>query len=585
MLASFLVLAALQVVRGDESSHKYQSGETVIVWVNKIGPFHNPQETYTFDSLGLCRDESKELKHKSGGLGGLLTGDHLEDSGIQMSFQTNIENQVFCSMALDSDHIGKLTDAVEQHYWYQMYIDDLPVWGMFGELMAAQGSDGSDGGDEQAFIYTHRDFTISYNHRRIIEINLTTGKPVALQKGKELKFTYSVKWVGTQKKFSKRFDRYLDSGFFEHKIHWFSVFNSVMMVVFLCGLVSLILMRVLRSDYSRYRGDEEDADMDHVGDETGWKLIHGDVFSQPIFLELYASLIGTGYQLATLTFWGILISVIGSLYSIRGSIPTMLLVCYAITSFVSGCTGGSFYKRYGGKFWKNQMALSAVMFPGLVLSVVIILNMIAIVYESQAAISLNALMAVVAFWLFLSSPLLFLGTIIGKNMTEELDFPCRPSKYRRPLPRKQWYTHPLTLAIAGGVLPFGSIFIEMYYAFTSFWNYKFYYVYGFLFLVYCILIIVTVCVTIVCTYFLLNAEDYRWQWTAFLAGGSTAGYVFLYAVYFFFNKTHMYGLMQTAFYFGYTAIFCFGLFILTGTIAYIGTSLFVHKIYYYIKSD
>jgi len=29
-------------------------------------------------------------------------------------------------------------------------------------------------------------------------------------------------------------------------------------------------------------------------------------------------------------------------------------------------------------------------------------------------------------------------------------------------------------------------------------------------LVFLILIVVTVCVTIVCTYFLLNAEDYRW---------------------------------------------------------------------------
>ncbi len=34
------------------------------------------------------------------------------------------------------------------------------------------------------------------------------------------------------------------------------------------------------------------------------------------------------------------------------------------------------------------------------------------------------------------------------------------------------------ICIATGVLPFGSIFIEMYFVFTSFWNYKFYYVYG-----------------------------------------------------------------------------------------------------------
>lgn len=47
----------------------------------------------------------------------------------------------------------------------------------------------------------------------------------------------------------------------------------------------------------------------------------------------------------------------------------------------------------------------------------------------------------------------------------------------------------------------------------------------------------TVCVTIVCTYFLLNAEDYRWQWTSFLSAASTALYVYLYSFYYFFFKT------------------------------------------------
>lgn len=45
-------------------------------------------------------------------------------------------------------------------------------------------------------------------------------------------------------------------------------------------------------------------------------------------------------------------------------------------------------------------------------------------------------------------------------------------------------------------MPFGAIFIEMYFVFTAFWNYKFYYVYGFMALVFIILTIVIVCVTI-----------------------------------------------------------------------------------------
>lgn len=36
------------------------------------------------------------------------------------------------------------------------------------------------------------------------------------------------------------------------QIHWFSIFNSFMMVIFLTGLVSMILLRTLRRDYARY---------------------------------------------------------------------------------------------------------------------------------------------------------------------------------------------------------------------------------------------------------------------------------------------------------------------------------------------
>ena len=52
--------------------------------------------------------------------------------------------------------------------------------------------------------------------------------------------------------------------------------------------------------------------------------------------------------------------------------------------------------------------------------------------------------------------------------------------------------------------------VNSYFIFTSFWQYKIYYVFGFMLLVFLIMMVVTVCVTIVCTYFLLNSEDYRW---------------------------------------------------------------------------
>ena len=41
-------------IRDSEYSHKYEREEAIHLWVNKVGPYHNPQETYTYYSLPFC---------------------------------------------------------------------------------------------------------------------------------------------------------------------------------------------------------------------------------------------------------------------------------------------------------------------------------------------------------------------------------------------------------------------------------------------------------------------------------------------------------------------------------------------------
>jgi len=213
------------------------------------------------------------------------------------------------------------------------------------------------------------------------------------------------------------------------------------------------------------------------------------------------------------------------------------------------------------------------------------LNFVAVGYGSLAHIPLSTMIIMLLLWLFIAFPITFGGTIIGRNMGGKPDFPCRYTPVPKTIPVKRPYQELWVHIFLGGILPFGSIFIEMYFVFTAFWQYKYYYVFGFLLLVYIILLIVTVCVTIVSTYFLLNAEDYRWQWMSFLSGASTAGYVYLYVIYYFFKKTKMSGFFQVTFYFGYMAMFCFGLALLTGAMGFLGTQAFVRRIYQMIHVD
>lgn len=243
------------------------------------------------------------------------------------------------------------------------------------------------------------------------------------------------------------------------------------------------------------------------------------------------------------------------------------------------------YSRVSGQRWIKQMVVGAFLFPGFLAWIALTINTVAIYYHASRAIPFTSMISILFICAFVILPLNFVGTLLGRNLKGQADIPCRINVVPRPIPDKKWYLEPSAISIIAGFLPFGSIFIEMYFVFTSFWAYKVYYVYGFMFLVAIILMIVVACVTIVATYFLLNAEDYRWRWSSFTAGGSISVYVYLYSIYYYFFKTKMYGLFQTSFYFGYMAIMSVALGILCGTVGYIFSASFVHKIYSRIKLD
>lgn len=566
-------------VRADEHNHLYEDNDEVVLWMNTVGPYHNRQETYGYFTLPFCTGRKDSISHYHETIGEALQGVELEFSGLKMEFKADISRTTYCELELNEEKYKQFVYAVKNQYWYQMYIDDLPIWGIVGE---AEDKDGT----VNYYIWTHKRFDVGYNGKQIVDVNLTKEVKHKLTPDAVIPFTYEVNWKPSNTRFENRFDKYLDPNFFQHRIHWFSIFNSFMMVIFLVGLVSMILMRTLRKDYARYSKDEEMDDMERdLGDEYGWKQVHGDVFRPPSHPLFFSALIGTGYQVTVVTTCVIVFAILGELYTERGSLLSTAIFVYAASSPVNGYFGGSLYARFGGRTWIRQMLVSASLLPVLVCGTAFFINFIAIYYHASRAIPFGTMVAVTCICLFVILPLTLVGTVLGRNLNGQPDFPCRINAVPRPIPEKKWFMEPLVIITLGGVLPFGSIFIEMYFIFTSFWAYKIYYVYGFMLLVFLILTVVTVCVTIVCTYFLLNAEDYRWQWTSFMAAASTSGYVYLYSFYYFFFKTKMYGLFQTAFYFGYMALFSGMLGILCGTVGYIGTSFFVRKIYSTVKID
>ncbi len=110
---------------GDDTTQVYTSGEEVVLWHNKVGPYHNPQETYAYTDLPFCtplHPKKGGLKHKAHSLGVILEGDQLTDSGMEMFFKEDTHVTKICDLEIDDNNAKIFRHAVKNHYWYQMYI-------------------------------------------------------------------------------------------------------------------------------------------------------------------------------------------------------------------------------------------------------------------------------------------------------------------------------------------------------------------------------------------------------------------------------------------------------------------------------
>jgi len=390
----------------------------------------------------------------------------------------------------------------------------------------------------------------------------------------------------TTKPFKDRSLRYLDPKFFEHKVHWFSIVNSFMLCLFLCAVVAIILMKTLKRDFTRYSAtDADELESMDGGDESGWKQVNGDVFRRPDHLAIFTVVYATGVHLCCTVLCVLVFSMLNSYYAQRGGTATSFVISYLVTVIVGGYEGGRIFRMFGGQQWKRTMVYQCLFVPALVFTSFMLINTTAIMYRSTMTIPFKTILVVLVLFLVLCVPLHMAGTLLGRKAAAERSFPGRLHHLKRPIPTKHWAFLP-AMIVTAGLIPFGCLFIEMYFILSAVWSHnKIYYVYGFMFAILLLLSLVIVCVSITCTYVLLNAEDYRWQWQSFLCCGSTSIYVFLYTIHYFYNSTQMSGFFQTVYYFGTSFNFCICLGLFCGSLGFFGSLQFVILIYSNIKAE
>eukprot|EP00914_Ancora_sagittata_P031232 GHVO01063172.1.p1 GENE.GHVO01063172.1~~GHVO01063172.1.p1 ORF type:complete len:409 (+),score=36.82 GHVO01063172.1:185-1411(+) len=406
-----------------------------------------------------------------------------------------------------------------------------------------------------------------------------------------IKFGYSVKWmesgVPVYDRLRKQVEGALTPTTHSFDIHWLSIVNSFILVFFIASLLMIIILKVVRSDLSKYLRipDEEIASAE---DESGWKLLHSDVFRSPPHRMWFCACVGSGAHLLLVSSVLVMIGAISPFIE-RGALISGGLMGYLLTSFIAGYISANLYKRLGGEKWAWNIIVTSCMFLGPVSVVWYTINFIALIYKSTAALPFGYPAALLLCWLFVSFPLTVLGGIMGKqkgayDVEASAPFPRKTNRLPRQIPKVRWYKSPWLQMCAAGFLPFSAMYIELHYVFSSLWGYRIYTLYGVLLLAVVMMILVASTVAILLTYFHLNGEDHRWWWRALICGGSVSVYFLWHSIYYYATSLRS-GFLQMAFFFGYSLILAWGLFLMMGFVTFSATYFFVNYIYSRSRSD
>merc|ERR1711988_1622014 len=143
----------------------------------------------------------------------------------------------------------------------------------------------------------------------------------------------------------------------------------------------MILVRTLNSDIANYN---DPAAIEDAKEESGWKLVHADVFRPPSTSPmLFSVIVGSGMQLFAMTVTTLFFALLGFLSPAnRGSLLTALLLLFVFMAAFAGYYSSRIFKFFKGDDWMKNTLMTAFFFPGIVFVVFMIMDAL-LLYEGS----------------------------------------------------------------------------------------------------------------------------------------------------------------------------------------------------------
>ena len=392
------------------SPEEFARGQAMPITVDTVTS-HKTLIPFAYYELPVCGPDDieqirfKDRKRKN--LGERLMGKSLESLSLyDIKVLENKPCTQLCAKNFDYKTIKRMETLVAREYDVQLSLDGLPAHvktpnghNIHGYPLGSKLV--NEATDKTSFLLNnHVKLTIEYNESdaapgfvRIVGFSVkpisiahdtnnlsnTCGngpvrtkretllylKPDKDNKGRALPvvYSYEVQWKKTDMAWTDRWDTFLLTNVDDSAELYMSILNSVMIVIFLTTFIAII--------YNDLRVDPNEEEED----DSGWKMVHGDVFRPPTYPMSLSVLVGSGAQITVAILVTLILSQTNLINpAMKGQALSNIVLIYVFSGTVSGYISARIFKFCGGKNWKLNTVVTAVAFPGTIIGMFMILN-------------------------------------------------------------------------------------------------------------------------------------------------------------------------------------------------------------------
>ncbi|VWU49806.1 endomembrane protein 70, putative [Hepatocystis sp. ex Piliocolobus tephrosceles] len=538
----------------------------------------------------------------------ILLGDDLYDTNIDTTFLNSVKCINYCNINITNDVYNKYKHLILYNYNVVYTVDNLDL---FREDSKRRGFyfTGIPTGyirNKHYYLYNYYKISILYNNNGVdLDKNYIVGFEVepksvdfskneschnnttnqVMKKGIRVTFKYDITYVKSNNSYQHRSEHYYQYLNDRSMIHWLSIINSIILVIFFSFIVSTILINTLHKDINKYNRINTNIFETDDLDDRGWKMVHADVFRKPRYSTFFSSFVGVGIQIMLMILVCILIFFIGIYkYKQRYIYAQVLFFIWILISSVSGYVSSKLHKLFKSKHVRITIFRTFFIYSFLICILFLLINFVLSYEHSNTAIPFSSLLFAFVLCFGISIPLTSLGSYIGYK-TKPIQLPVRINSIPRHIPKQPPLNSFFVSSFIVGLILFATMYTELFFLFTSLWKRNVYYLFGFLFLVIFLLGLLSALLSVALTYYTLACEDYNWWWKSFFAPGSSGIFLFLYSIYYFLFRLSIFNFSETFIYFAYSFIMSYTCFIYTGTAGFLASFIFLKKIYSSIKVD